>query len=163
MAPENEKGEEILDKTPMALPIGYERPERLEAMVARMVRAASAHSAAMGNETLEEANDFGPDEEEDEVKTPYQYQTMEEEYFDEKPRTSTKGRGAGTDSNEEDSREDSREMSTSRRTANSIEGESDSVGNQNRRSTDKARTNERRERRQASDNQKDRGQGRNPE
>lgn len=150
MAPENEKGEEILDKTPIALPVGYERPEPLEAMVARMVRAASAHSAAMGNETLEEANDFGPDEEDDEVKTPYQYQTMEEEYLDEKPRTSHKGRTAGTDRNAEDSRTDGREVSESGKTSG-VESP------RNRRIEDKIGNNERRERRQTAGNEADSG------
>lgn len=148
MAPENEKGEEILDKTPVALPVGYEVPEPLEKMVARMVRAASAHSASMGNETLEEANDFGPDEEEDEVKTMYQYQTMEEEYLDEKPRTSSEGDSVVATNNESEPDSDSAKVQKFRSSDREEQP-------RNRRAEDKDRTEQRRERRKAADSKAD--------
>lgn len=149
MANYNEKGEEIPDKKPVAMPLGYERPEPLEQMVARMVRVASNHSAALGNETLEEADDFGSEEDEEEIgKSMYQYQTMEEEYLDEESRTNPKGRTAGAGSDQTNAGKDSGEMPKSRSSDSDVEAESAGIGNKNRRSTDKARTNQRRERRQ---------------
>lgn len=158
MAPENEKGEEILDRTPVAMPLNYEVPEPLEKMVARMVRAASAHSASLGNETFEEADDFGPDEEDDLEGSPYQFKTMEEEYLDEKSRTSTQGRTAGTSVNEKDAGSDSGKVSESGKTSGIEPAGDRTVGSQNsgrfqRRSTDRT------ERRQTANSQTDSRQG----
>lgn len=54
----NERGQEVLDPTPMAIPVGFAKPESLEARMARAVRLASLHAANQGFETIEEAEDF---------------------------------------------------------------------------------------------------------
>lgn len=77
MAKYNERWEEIPDKTPVALPIGYERPEPLQSMIARMMRAATVHAQKEGLETFEEADDFDCDD--DEPKSQYEMQDMEED------------------------------------------------------------------------------------
>lgn len=48
------------DPTPMAIPIGFERPPTLAEQVARLVRNERLQAAlsASGRETFEEANDF---------------------------------------------------------------------------------------------------------
>lgn len=51
---------EYPDDTPMALPIGFERPESLDEKIMRMIRSRelAAAAEAAGSETLEEAEDF---------------------------------------------------------------------------------------------------------
>lgn len=57
--PHNEKGEEILDPTPVAMPVGFHRPPSLAEQVRRLVRTEfSRQAAALGEETFEEADDF---------------------------------------------------------------------------------------------------------
>lgn len=53
-------GAEKLDPKPMAIPVGFDRPERLEDQIARLVRTEKWKMAMeeAGNETYEEANDF---------------------------------------------------------------------------------------------------------
>lgn len=78
MALYNEKHEEIPDNTPVEMPIGYERPESLESMIARMVKTASIQAKKTGQfDTDEEADDFETGEEE--PVSPYQFTDMEEE------------------------------------------------------------------------------------
>lgn len=55
----NEKGDEVPDPRPVALPLGYSHPEPLEVRMARMIRQELSQEAARrGAETFEEANDF---------------------------------------------------------------------------------------------------------
>lgn len=78
MAIYNEKHEEIPDNTPVEMPLGYEKPESLESMIARMVQDVSRRAKEKGTvETFEEADDF--DDNEPELKSPYQMTDMEEE------------------------------------------------------------------------------------
>lgn len=78
MAQYNAKHEEVPDPTPVEMPVGYERPESLQDMIARMIRTTSMLAAKSGQfETFEEADDF--DDTDDEVKSPYQMTDMEEE------------------------------------------------------------------------------------
>jgi len=73
----NEKGEEILDPTPMALTVGFTRPLTLEERIASMVRGEmSLASQKAGFETFEDANDFDVDDESFDPSTPY-----EEKYY----------------------------------------------------------------------------------
>lgn len=78
MAKYNERHEEIPDNTPVEMPLGYERPESLQSMIARMIGQISKAAQESGRfETFEEADDF--DDDEVEVKSPYQMTDMEEE------------------------------------------------------------------------------------
>lgn len=56
----NERGEEMLDQTPMAIPTGLSRAQTLAEKVAMMVRSERFNEAmrAAGAETFEEADDF---------------------------------------------------------------------------------------------------------
>lgn len=55
----NEKGEELLDPTPIQLPVGYKKQVPLNERIRSMVREeASRWAAENGNETFEEADDF---------------------------------------------------------------------------------------------------------
>lgn len=79
MAKYNEKHEEIPDNTPVEMPLGYEKPESLESMIARMVDSVSRRAKESGKvETFEESDDF--DDDETELTSPYQMTDMEEEY-----------------------------------------------------------------------------------
>lgn len=72
----NSEGAEVLDSTPMALPVGFTRPPTLQEQVARLVRSEAFRIAAEKNgiETFEEADDF--DDPDDDPTSPY------EEHFD---------------------------------------------------------------------------------
>lgn len=54
----NERGQEVLDPTPLAIPAGFVKPESLEAKMARAIRVASLQAQSQGFETVEEADDF---------------------------------------------------------------------------------------------------------
>lgn len=69
---------EIPDQTPVEMPLGYERPESIESMIARMVRSVSEQAGREGAETFEEADDFDMDDD-SEIVSPYQMSQMEEE------------------------------------------------------------------------------------
>lgn len=85
MAKYNNKHEEIPDKTPVEIPLGYEKPEPLESMIARMVRVHSMEAVRQGLESFEEADDFNVDEEEVPLST-YQQTQMQEEVPIERPK-----------------------------------------------------------------------------
>lgn len=52
-------GEQILDNTPIEVPLGWNAPETMEMMIARMVRNEVSQAAvAAGRESLDEAYDF---------------------------------------------------------------------------------------------------------
>lgn len=70
---------EVPDQTPVEMPLGYERPESLESMIARMVRNFSAQAQAHGDETFEEADDFDMNDD-SELVSPYQLTDMQEEH-----------------------------------------------------------------------------------
>lgn len=69
---------EVPDKTPVEMPLGYERPESLESMIARMVRVHSQIAEKHGAESFEEADDFDTDDDV-ELVSPYQLTDMQEE------------------------------------------------------------------------------------
>lgn len=54
----NEKGEEIMDPTPINVPSSYRRPPTLQEQMARFMRAAQYSAANQGAESFEEADDF---------------------------------------------------------------------------------------------------------
>lgn len=77
MAKLDENGHEILDATPIAIPLGMKRPESIQEMVARLVRQ-ERFRAALGKddyESFEEADDFDVDDDYDPT-TPF------EQHFD---------------------------------------------------------------------------------
>lgn len=69
-----ETHEEHPDSTPLALPIGFRRPETLQEQIARLVNREYSNRKHMGYESLEEADDFGDDEGDDDLlpETPYE-------------------------------------------------------------------------------------------
>lgn len=56
----NPDGREVLDPTPVEIPLGYQRPATLQEQIARLMAAEDFKRAmrARGQETFEEANDF---------------------------------------------------------------------------------------------------------
>lgn len=80
MATYNERNEEVLDTTPVEMPIGYERPESLASMIARMINSTELQRAAQkqGLETFEESDDFDMDDD-GEMVSPYQLTDMQED------------------------------------------------------------------------------------
>lgn len=89
MAKYNERNEEIPDKTPVELPLGYEVPESLEQMMARMIRVHSMIAQNNGAESFEEADDFNTGESDDFVSD-YEMKTMEEEFIHDPQRNNPK-------------------------------------------------------------------------
>ncbi len=59
MATLDERGHEILDSTPIAVPVGFKIPESLDSQIRRFVRQElSLQASAQGQESFEEADDF---------------------------------------------------------------------------------------------------------
>ncbi len=84
----NAKGEEVPDKTPACIPIGYKNPptlaEKIKSMVKNELRIYAVHQ---GQETFEEADDFNIGDDVDPT-SPYEDLpdgTMQEEEPVEKP------------------------------------------------------------------------------
>lgn len=71
----NEKGEEILDDTPIAIPLGFHRPPSLQEQFQMFLRYQSQEAQNRGEETFEEADDFDVGDDYDPT-SPY------EEHFD---------------------------------------------------------------------------------
>lgn len=69
----DEKGREIPDPTPVAMPAGMSKPESMQDMIRRFVRLEASRMAEnSGYESFEEADDFEPDDIElDDIQTPY--------------------------------------------------------------------------------------------
>lgn len=80
MAKYNEFHEQIPDRTPIELPLGYNKPEPLQDMIRRMVRVESDLASRQGFDSLEEADDFECGDEFDSVESRYQTILMQEEY-----------------------------------------------------------------------------------
>lgn len=76
----NEKGEELPDGTPVEVPVNLKRPPPLHEMIKAFVRRElSAQADANGQETFEEANDFGEEDEEELPMTPYEGRVVVDE------------------------------------------------------------------------------------
>lgn len=55
----NERGEEVPDDTPVALPVGFKAPESLQDQIRRLIHTELSNQAQdAGMETFEEADDF---------------------------------------------------------------------------------------------------------
>lgn len=62
----DEKGHEVPDQTPVALPVNFKRPETLAEQVQRLVRTqVSRQAGEAGFETFEESEDFEVGDEQD--------------------------------------------------------------------------------------------------
>lgn len=79
----NKKGREVLSDKPMALPLGFKRPETLDEQIQRMVRTrVSAMAADQGFDTWEDANDFDIDDDTDPLERHFTGPTPYETHFD---------------------------------------------------------------------------------
>lgn len=73
------EGREVLDTTPVEMPLNYRHPPSMAEMIRTAIRQEmSQQAAASGMESFEEADDFVVDEE-DEFVSPYQLTEMQEE------------------------------------------------------------------------------------
>ncbi len=55
----NEKGQEVLDPTPVEMPLGYNRPENLVDKIRRLIKTETLYGAKKyDRETFDEADDF---------------------------------------------------------------------------------------------------------
>lgn len=72
MAHLNDKGQEVLDNTPISIPVPFTRPEPLHLRIRRMILLAQ-REAGEGYETEEEANDFDvPDDPNPDPTSPWE-------------------------------------------------------------------------------------------
>lgn len=68
----DEKGRELPDPTPIAMPVGYHKPEPLIEQIRRLVKNELSRKAeADGFESFEEADDFDTGEDA-ELRSPYE-------------------------------------------------------------------------------------------
>lgn len=80
MATLNEKGQEVLDPTPLSIPFGFERPATLEERIMRLMRSEFDRRQAVASadddiETPEEADDFDVGDDFD-PSSPYENEFM---------------------------------------------------------------------------------------
>lgn len=89
MAQFNHKGHEILDKTPVAQPLGFKRPLPVADLVRKMVvRELSRAATKSGMESFQEADDFDVDDD-PELKSKYELDADQEnqKFIPEQPNT----------------------------------------------------------------------------
>lgn len=73
MANYDEKGRQIPDTTPVAVPLAYRGGQTMEDRLRMFIRAQlSQHAAEAGHETFEEASDFDVPDEEELILSPYE-------------------------------------------------------------------------------------------
>lgn len=83
----NEKGEEVLDPTPIEIPLEIKKGQSLDQKLSELLRyQLDALAQQQGQETAEEALDLDPDEDDD-ILTPYERQGLVQEMVDEEPAT----------------------------------------------------------------------------
>lgn len=105
----NDKGEEVLDNTPVAIPVRFQRVDSLTEQIRRVIREeASRRAEAAGFETFEEADDFYIEDDYD-PRSPHEL-SLEQElegWTNDGPRKDTasgiEGRGNGNQPIEEGS------------------------------------------------------------
>lgn len=74
------RGAEILDTTPIEVPLHYRRPESLEEKLKRVVHnELSQAAAAREMETFEESDDFDVEDDQDTLPSKYEMTDMQEE------------------------------------------------------------------------------------
>lgn len=115
---------EIPDPTPVELPVGYEHPESLEQMIARMIRFESARAEAEGLESFEEADDF--DVSDDVVLvSDHQMTDMQEEYVHERPDRSQRGGKGSVREERSGSEKEEKKEKSSRKTVKKVGGQTE--------------------------------------
>lgn len=84
----NTKGAEISDRTPVAMPLGWKRPESIEEKMRRIIRESlSQRAMEEGFETFDESDDFDMGDE-DGLPMPYsphEMTTMQEDFVPSAP------------------------------------------------------------------------------
>lgn len=79
----DEKGREIVDSTPLELPLGFEHPEPLESLLRKSLVDISKEARMQGYETEEEANDFDVEDDGPDPLAPWEYSVDQELEFKE--------------------------------------------------------------------------------
>lgn len=77
----NEAGQEVLDDTPVALPVRFKRPQNLIEQVREVIHQEGLRAAEAGFESFEEADDFDVDDD-PEIRSPYEIVEEEMEAYD---------------------------------------------------------------------------------
>lgn len=100
----DENGREVLDDTPVALPVSFKRPPTLQEQMRAMIKQMSIEASQEGAETLEEADDFDIGDDYDPT-SPYEVhfdhlsddsQTFGK-FFEEQPQRSKEGETTSVD------------------------------------------------------------------
>lgn len=93
------RGAEILDTTPMELPLGYKPQESMDEKLRRIVREEVSDAASRhGLETFEEADDFVVEDGDDFLPSQYQLTEMQEErIIERRPKEGRKRESKGDD------------------------------------------------------------------
>lgn len=78
------EGREVVDSTPMELPLGFEYPEPLEVTLQKVMPLLSQKAGEQGFETEEEANDFDIPDDPIDPEAPWEYSIDQEIEFKEK-------------------------------------------------------------------------------
>lgn len=82
MSTYNEKGEEILDPTPISVPVGFKRPIPLNERIREMVRReASEYARSLDMDTFEEADDFDTGDDDLDPRSPWEEDFDPEQKF----------------------------------------------------------------------------------
>ena len=130
-------GAQIPDPTPVEMPLGFERPESLESMLLRLVHQVSRGQADIGEESLDDANDFEVDDEDllEDTFTDHELSAimatpeMREQYVKEKDDGESEGDTGNREGGEEDRQRVERSQSGNRGSGN---GKRDQEGNRGR-------------------------------
>lgn len=73
MAKLDDRGREILDDTPVAIPVKFKRPETLAEQIRRVIREEASRAAQhAGYETFEEADDFDVEDDDYNPRSPHE-------------------------------------------------------------------------------------------
>lgn len=79
MAKLDDRGREILDDTPVAIPLRFKRPETLTEQIRRIIRDEASRAAAhAGYETFAEADDFEVEDDDYNPRSPHELSIEQE-------------------------------------------------------------------------------------
>jgi len=72
-------GKELLDQTPVAIPVGFKKPESLQDQIRRLIRMEQYQALVNSGEaeSLEESDDFDIDEDMPDFSSPWELQADE--------------------------------------------------------------------------------------
>lgn len=74
----NKEGQEVMDPTPLAVPVGFKKPLSLQEQIKRMIRTSISQDARdKGYESFEEASDFDIPDDPVEPDSPYEAREFE--------------------------------------------------------------------------------------